>query len=66
VESDPLPGDLYLDDAVHYALAAKFARDWQNQTISWTYSPEWLVMDTQKLRDAQEEHMKWQRNISSE
>ena len=28
VETDPMPGDVYLDDADHYALAAKFAHDW--------------------------------------
>lgn len=27
-ETDPMPGDLYLDDGDHYALAAKFAQDW--------------------------------------
>ncbi len=36
-ETDPLPDDLYLDDAVHYALAAKFARDWRGETIDWKY-----------------------------
>ena len=25
--SEPKPGDIYLDDAQHYALACKFARD---------------------------------------
>lgn len=59
VESDPMPGDLYLDDADHYALAAKFVRDWQGQTCDWNYPVEWAAMDTQKLRDAKEEAEKW-------
>lgn len=54
-ETDPLPGDAYLDDADHYALAAKFASDWQGDTIDWPYPLEWAVMGTQKLRDASAE-----------
>lgn len=59
VESDPLPGDVYLDDGEHYALAAKFARDWQGQTCDWGYPVEWAAMDTQKKRDAKTELEKW-------
>jgi len=51
-ETDKLPGDLYLDDADHYALAAKFALDWKGQTVDWTYPKEWAAMETQKLRNA--------------
>ena len=58
-ETDPMPGDVYLDDGDHYALAAKFCRDWQGETVSWSYPEEWAAMDTQKLRDAQEELQKW-------
>ena len=58
-ETDPLPGDVYLDDADHQALAAKFCHDWQGQTVSWSYPEEWLVMASQKLRDAREELLKW-------
>ena len=58
-ETDPKDGDLYLDDAVHYALAAKFCKDWQGRTINWEYPTEWKLMDTQKLRDAEEEMEKW-------
>ena len=58
-ETDAEPGDLYLDDGDHYALAAKFARDWQGQTVSWTYPEQWAAMDTQKMRDAEEELRKW-------
>lgn len=49
-ETDEQPGDVYLDDREHYALAAKFALDWQGQQVDWTYS-EWVVMRTQKVRD---------------
>ncbi len=31
VETDKMPGDIYLDDGDHYALAAKFRRDWAGQ-----------------------------------
>jgi hypothetical protein len=58
-ETDALPGDIYLDDGAHYALAAKFAQDWQGQTVDWAYPHEWSAMQTQKLRDAQTELMKW-------
>jgi len=51
-ETDPLPGDLYLDDECHYALAAKFARDWKDRFPLPDFPNEWLLMDTQKLRDA--------------
>lgn len=54
-ETDAVEGDLYLDDGQHYALAAKFARDWE----LWPYPAEWAAMDTQKLRDAREELDKW-------
>ena len=60
VESDEQPGDLYLDDAHHYALAAKFRRDWYGQTNDFPYPEEWAAMDTQKVRDASEEAAKWQ------
>lgn len=43
-ETDKLPGDIYLDDNDHYALAAKFARDNNTGVI---YDVEWKVMDIQ-------------------
>lgn len=55
VESDPMPGDTYLDDGDHYALAAKFRHDWYGQTNDFAYPVEWAVMATQKVRDALEE-----------
>ena len=63
VESDAKPGDVYLNDGDHYALAAKFARDWQGQTLTWTYPDEYSAMDSQKVRDAQEEIDKWDKKI---
>lgn len=60
VEADPAPGDIYLDDADHYALAAKFSRDWSGQRAGWAYPLEWAAMDTQKVRDAEVEHAAWQ------
>lgn len=58
-ETDPQEGDLYLDDGIHYALAAKFARDWRGQTIDWSYEEDDRLAETQKLRDAQEELIRW-------
>ncbi len=59
VETDPLPGDVYLDDADHYALVAKFAQDWRPFDSLPTYEREWAAMATQKVRDAREEFDKW-------
>ena len=58
-ETDPDPNDLYLDDAEHYALAAKFAQDWQGQTVNWNYPEEWAEMEKHKKRDAKAELDKW-------
>lgn len=54
-----MPGDLYLDDGDHYALAAKFCLDWQGKQVDWSYPEEWAAMETQKLRDAYVEGCKW-------
>jgi hypothetical protein len=58
-ETDPMPGDQYIDDAGHYALAAKFAQDWRGQTVDWSYPEEWGEMAKHKLRDAETELTKW-------
>lgn len=64
VESDPMPDDLYLDDAHHYALAAKFSEDWKGET-STGGDPIWVaLMETQKVRDAKEEVDRWQRTAN--
>jgi hypothetical protein len=56
VETDALPGDVYLDDGDHYALVAKFCRDHETGT---EYPEEWAAMDSQKVRDAWEELQRW-------
>jgi len=56
VESDPKNGDIYLDDAIHYALACKFARE---HTVDWEDKQVNKLMDSQKVRDAQKEFDKW-------
>jgi hypothetical protein len=58
-ETDEMPGDVYLDDADHYALAAKFCSDWQGQMVDWRYPQEWATMETQKMRDAKETLNDW-------
>jgi len=58
-ETDAMPADVYLDDSDHYALAAKFSRDWSGQLAGWPYPIEWAAMDTQKLRDAETELANW-------
>jgi hypothetical protein len=58
-ETDPEPGDLYLDDADHCALAAKFAHDWQGETVGWSYPEQWEAMASQKRRDAAEDLEQW-------
>jgi len=58
-ETDEEPGDVYLDDGDHYALAAKFRHDWYGETNDFEYPKEWAAMQTQKKRDAKEELEKW-------
>lgn len=58
-ETDSMPGDMYLDDSDHRALSAKFANDYQGEIIDWEYPDEWAMMETQKLRDAETEIIKW-------
>ena len=55
-ETDELPGDVYLDDNDHYALAAKFARDNNTGVI---YDVEWKVMDAQVNIEKANERDKW-------
>lgn len=65
VESDAESGDIYLDDAAYYALAAKFAQDWQGRIIDWSYPVEWPLMESQKKRDSKEELNKWLAGLDS-
>ena len=56
VESDEKAGDIYLDDASHTALAAKFQHDRRRTGLDYYECPrEWAAMESQKVRDAQEE-----------
>ncbi|MER8754128.1 hypothetical protein NKH69_00390 [Mesorhizobium sp. M0976] len=60
-ETDAIAGDVYLDDADHHALAAKFRWDWKDEKlVDWPdYPAEWAAMETQKLRDAKTELEAW-------
>ena len=56
VESDAKPDDIYLDDAVHHALSAKFEHDRKLMGLHYIDMPfEWAAMASQKVRDAKEE-----------
>lgn len=65
VESDEKVGDIYLDDAMHGALKTKCAEDF-NEMFGDSMR-QILPMDerlsqlmrTQKVRDAKEEFLKW-------
>lgn len=63
VETDPHHGDVYLDDADHYALAAKLAHDMGTSLNLAEHLPEyqreWAAMASQKVRDAEEELETW-------
>lgn len=55
VEVEPMPGDIYLSDAVHYALATKFALDYRGFMDDSIWDAELArLMETQKVRDARE------------
>lgn len=58
-ETDPEPNDIYLDDTVHYALAAKFCMDWWGRVVDWKYPLEWKEIQTQKKRDSEGELIRW-------
>jgi hypothetical protein len=58
-ETDAEPGDRYLDDEEHYALAAKFARDWRGRSIDWDCPDHDALAETAKRRDAVDELRKW-------
>lgn len=61
-ETDEQPGDVYLDDAAHHALTTKFGLDWQSEGLLIDPPIDNQIaelMETQKLRDAKEELVKW-------
>lgn len=65
VESDEKAGDVYLDDEIHGALMTKCAEDFNemfgNSMRQTLPVDEHLseLMRTQKVRDAKEEFLKW-------
>lgn len=62
VETDPKPGDIYLDDAAHHALSTKFGLDWNEEGFlaESMADPELVfVMESQKVRDAKQELERW-------
>lgn len=61
VESDKKNGDIYLDDNMHHALATKFAIDFNSEGNYGIAFDEVVaeLMESQKVRDAQEEAEKW-------
>ncbi len=50
-ETDEVAGDLYLDDAVHYALSMKFGRDYQGVTVGWSESEHDRLNATQITKE---------------
>ena len=58
VESDPKPGDVYLDDAVHYALTQKYLREWAGRSLP-ACSEDDAVVNAERVRDAAVEHERW-------
>jgi len=66
VESNPKQGDIYLDDGQDHALRIKFIGDYASEGIlgmePLRYKEIEALMDTQKVRDAEEELVKWQEN----
>jgi hypothetical protein len=61
-ETDPLFGDIYLDDAAHHALSTKFGLDWkemgfiENPPIDLALVP---LMMSQKVRSAKISLEEW-------
>lgn len=55
VESDKKRNDVYLDDGQHYALSCKFSDDYGLPTDKRIKK----LMDSQKVRDAESELIKW-------
>lgn len=64
-ETDPEPGDVYLDDADDRAIRIKLTRDWQQEAqagcdvLGIEHPNEWALMDTQKIRDAAQDLEHW-------
>ncbi len=58
-ETDQEPGDVYLDDEQHYALAAKFSRDWRGRGFDVVYDDHDAANETQRRRVDREVHAQW-------
>ncbi len=50
-ETEPMPNDVYLDDGQHYAIAEKFWRDYQGETITWQDEESNRLAETQKRKE---------------
>lgn len=60
VESDPMPGDTYLDQCDHEALGAKFLRDWRAEgMIPGGPMPADPAHESQRVRDDDEVMARW-------
>jgi len=55
-ETNKKEGDMYLDDAVHEALATKFSNDWD---MGYDNKKIVKLMEKEKVRDAKETLEKW-------
>lgn len=51
-ETVALPGDIYLDDGLHYALACKFARDHLKHGVDWNDPRIDALAKTQEVSSA--------------
>lgn len=61
-ETDPKPGDIYLDDATHHALSTKFGLDFQSEGLIESAPVDNVLvelMEKEKVRDAKQEIERW-------
>jgi len=49
-KSNPEPGDMYLDDADHYAITAKYAKEWQADMGFSAPWAEWPLMEQEETK----------------
>lgn len=62
VESDPQPGDIYLDDGAHHALTVKFEQDFISMGFMEDrghHGAEVVEMERHKVRDAETVALAW-------
>jgi hypothetical protein len=53
--SIPKEGDFYLDDTVHYALAQKFSRDWDGNTVKIYADDELNIVEVEESNNPNRE-----------